>query len=96
MPKRRDAKLLQVLVRQARKNRLVYSRNAASYFLRPKLRSQSTMSIVAPRNQGWRTSSAGAANVSRVVLAGLRASQVPVRSDGQDRHTETRCLAEDE
>ena len=57
-----------------------FSRNAASYFPRPRLRSQTTMSIVAPRNQGWRTSSAGAANVSRVVLAGLRASQSPLRS----------------
>jgi hypothetical protein len=45
-----DAKLLQGLVRQARKDRLVisFSRNAASYFPRPKLRSQTTTSMVAP------------------------------------------------
>ena len=50
MPKRRDAKLLQVLVRQARQNRLVYVILAeiASYFPRPRLRSQTTMSMTVP------------------------------------------------
>jgi hypothetical protein len=42
--KRGDTKLLQVLVRQARENRLVYVILAeiASYFARPRLRSQTT------------------------------------------------------
>ena len=50
VPKCCDAKLLQVLFRQARKNRLVYSfsRNVASYLPRPRLRSQSTTSMRAP------------------------------------------------
>ena len=54
-----------------------FSRKIASYFPRPRLRSQTTMSMMAPHNQGWRTSSAGAANVSRVVLgvSGLRKSR---------------------
>jgi hypothetical protein len=46
----RDPDLLQGLVRQARKDRLVYSfsRNAASYFPRPRLRSQFATSMTAP------------------------------------------------
>jgi len=51
-----------------------FSRNAASYFPRPKLRSQTTTSMMAPHNQWWRASSAGEARVSRVALgfSGLR------------------------
>ena len=48
--KRSDTKLLQVLVRQARENRLVYVILAeiASYFARPRLRSQTTTSMTVP------------------------------------------------
>jgi hypothetical protein len=49
-----DAKLLQVLFRQTRKNRLVYLilAIAASYFPRPRLRSQTTTSMRAPPTHG--------------------------------------------
>src|SRR5277367_6259280 len=33
-----------------------FSRNAASYFPRPRLRSQTTMSMMTPATQGWRAS----------------------------------------
>ena len=42
-----------------------FSRNAASYFPRPRLRSQTTMSMTAPHNQGCCTSSCGPGEVSR-------------------------------
>ena len=50
MTQRRNAKLLQVLVRQTRKNRLVdvVLADTASYCPRPRLRSQTTMSMMAP------------------------------------------------
>ena len=50
MPECRDAKLFQVLSGQAGKNRssISFSRNAASYFPRPRLRSQTTTSMAAP------------------------------------------------
>jgi hypothetical protein len=41
-----------------------FSRNAASYFPRPRLRSQTTMSMTAP-TQGCYTSSCGLGRVSR-------------------------------
>ena len=46
----RDAKLLQGLVRQAGRtvSSISFSRNAASYFPRPRLRSQTTMSMMRP------------------------------------------------
>ena len=53
MPKRGDAKLLQVLRRQAREDRLVYlilAEIAASYFPRPRLRSQTTTSMTRPNS----------------------------------------------
>jgi hypothetical protein len=51
-----------------------FSRNAASYFPRPRLRSQTTMSMTVAPQSWWRTSSAGEARVSRVALgfSGLR------------------------
>ena len=55
MPDRCDAKLLQVLaVRLGRTvSSISFSRKAASYFPRPKLRSQTTMSMMgAPINRG--------------------------------------------
>ena len=33
-----------------------FSRKTASYFLRPRLRSQTTTSMTAPNNRGWHTS----------------------------------------
>ena len=59
MPDDADAKLLQVFrVRLGRTvSSISFSRNAASYFPRPRLRSQTTMSMTGPHNQGWRTSS---------------------------------------
>ena len=50
MPERRYAKLLEVLpVRLGRTvSSISFSRNAASYFPRPRLRSQTTMSMTAP------------------------------------------------
>ena len=42
-----------------------FSRNAASYFPRPRLRSQTTMSIACAHNQWLRTSWFGWAGVSR-------------------------------
>ena len=55
---RRDAEVLQVLRRQAGQNRLVYLilAEAASYFPRPRLRSQTTMSMTGAHNQWLRTS----------------------------------------
>ena len=41
-----------------------FSRKIASYFPRPRLRSQTTMSMTAPQTQGWRTSSNGPGRVS--------------------------------
>jgi hypothetical protein len=49
VPERRYAKLLEVLRREVRQDSLVY---LASYFPRPRLRSQTTMSMTAPHNQG--------------------------------------------
>jgi hypothetical protein len=50
MPECADAKLLEVLRRQARQDvsSISFSRNAASYFPRPRLRSQTTTSIRSP------------------------------------------------
>jgi len=49
VPDDRDAEVFQVLRRQAREtvSSISFSRNAASYFPRPRLRSQATMSIAA-------------------------------------------------
>ena len=77
-----DAKLLQGLVRQARENRLVYVILAECRLILPEAQAPQPDHNVHDdaHNRGRRTSSAGAANVSRVVLAGLRASQSPLRS----------------
>ena len=58
MPNRRDAKLLQGLVRQAREDRDVdvILAESASYFPRPRVRSQFAMSIARAHNQWLRTS----------------------------------------
>jgi hypothetical protein len=47
VPKRNDAKLLQVLRREGRQNfsSMSFSRNSASYFPRPRLGSQTTTSM---------------------------------------------------
>ena len=65
-----NAKLLQVLLRQARQNRLVYFVLAECSLVlsRPRLRSQTTTSMKGAHHQWWRASSAGAARVSRVAL----------------------------
>ena len=76
MPNRRDAKLLQVLVRQARENRLVYLILAECRLILPEAQAPQPDHNVhdGAHNQGWRTSSAGEARVSRVALgfSGLR------------------------
>jgi hypothetical protein len=67
MPECGDAKLFQVLSREARRTRslISFSRKTASYFPRPRPRSQTTTSITAPQTQGCRTSSCGPGRVSR-------------------------------
>ena len=83
VPKRGDAKLLQVLVRQARKNRLVYVilAEAASYFPRPRLRSQTTMSMMAPTIGVAHIICRGSEGVQgRLDYGCLRGSQRPLRS----------------
>jgi hypothetical protein len=59
MPQCGDAELLQVLVREARKNRLVYLVLAEGRLVLPKAKApqQTTTSMSAPRLQGCRTSS---------------------------------------
>ena len=49
-----DAEVLEVLRRQIGRtvSSISFSRNAASYFPRPRLRSQTTMSMTAPYNRG--------------------------------------------
>jgi hypothetical protein len=67
----RDAKLLQVLFRQALKNRLVYLILAENGLVLPEAQVPQPDHNVherAPRNWGWRASSAGETRVSRVVL----------------------------
>ena len=54
MPDCGDAKILQVLRRQVGRtvSSISFSRNAASYFPRPRLRSQTTMSMTARLQSG--------------------------------------------
>jgi hypothetical protein len=54
VPERRYSKLLEVLRRKVRQDRLVYLilANTASYFPRPRLRSQTTMSMTGAHNRG--------------------------------------------
>src|ERR1700758_4812136 len=61
MPDCRDAKLLQGLVRQARKDRLVYLILAECRLILPEAQAprQTTMSITIALNHGWRPSSSG-------------------------------------
>ena len=70
MPECRDAKLLQVLFRQARKNRLVYLILAECRLILPEAQAPQPDHNVhdGAHNRGWRTSSAGKARVSRVAL----------------------------
>jgi hypothetical protein len=65
--KRRDAKLLQVLVRQARENRLVYVILAEDRLVLGETQAPQPDHNVhdGAHNQWWRTSSAGEARVSR-------------------------------
>ena len=76
VPKRRDAKLLQVLVRQARENHLVYVILAEDRLILPEAKAPQPDHNIhdGARNQGWRASSAGETRVSRVALglSGLR------------------------
>ena len=71
-----DAKLLQVLVRQARENRLVYLILAECRLILPEAQAPQPDHNVhdGAHNQWWRASSAGEARVSRVALgfSGLR------------------------
>jgi hypothetical protein len=68
--KRGDTKLLQVLVRQARENRLVYVILAEDYLVLGKAETPQPDHNVHDdaHNRGWRASSAGEARVSRVAL----------------------------
>ena len=63
-----DAKLLQVLVRQARKNRFVYLVLAECSLILPEAEAPQPDHNVhdGAHNQGWRISSARGARVSRV------------------------------
>ena len=74
--KRRDAKLLQVLVRQAWENRLVYVILAEDRLVLAEAQAPQPDHDVheGAHNQWWRASSAGEARVSRVALgfSGLR------------------------
>ena len=76
VPKRRDAKLLQVLCRQVRKDRLVYLILAEGRLVLPEAQAPQPDHNVhdGAHNQWWRASSAGEARVSRVALgfSGLR------------------------
>jgi hypothetical protein len=69
MPDCCDPKLLEGLMRQAWKNRLVYLVVAErrSYLPRPRLRSQTTTSMMAALNREWRASSAGPDKLSRAI-----------------------------
>ena len=73
MPECRDAKLPEVLVRQARKDGLVYLIFAECRLILPEAQAPQPDHNVhrAPRNQRWRVSSAGEARVSRVALMSL-------------------------
>src|SRR6202030_2382763 len=70
VPNRGDAKLLQGLVRQTRKNRLVYVILAEGRLVPPEAEAPQPDHNVhdGAHNQGWRASSAGEARVSRVAL----------------------------
>ena len=70
MPECGDAKLLQVLCRQARKNRLVYLILAECRLVLPEAQAPQPDHNVheGAHNQWWRASSAGEARVSRVAL----------------------------
>jgi hypothetical protein len=67
------AKLLQGLVRQARKNRLVYLILAEGRLVLPEAQAPQPDHNVhdGAHNRGWRASSAGEARVSRVALGVL-------------------------
>ena len=68
-----DAKLLQGLVRQARKNRLVYLIFTECRLILPEAKAPQPDHNVhdGAYNRGWRASSAGEARVSRVALGVL-------------------------
>ena len=70
MPNDCDAKLLQGLVRQARKDRLVNLVLAECRLILPEAQAPQPDHNVhgGAHNQGWRTSSAGEARVSRVAV----------------------------
>src|SRR5262245_22228412 len=76
VPERCDAKLLQVLFRQARKDSLVYLVLAEYRLILPEAQAPQPDHDVhdGAYNRGWRASSAGEARVSRVAL-GSQASQ---------------------
>ena len=67
MPERGDAKLFEVLGGEAREDPLVdlVVAECRLVFSRPRLRSQTTMSMTGAYNRGWRTSSARERSVSR-------------------------------
>ena len=80
VPNRGDAKLLQGLVRQARKNRLVYVILAECRLVLSEAQAPQPDHNVhdGAHNRGWQASSAGEARVSRVALG----------SQGFAEHTE--------
>jgi hypothetical protein len=73
VPQRCDAKLLQVLFRQAWKNRLVYLilAECSSYLPRPRLRSQTTTSMPTSVTEGCRASWSCPEGVSSWALCDL-------------------------
>ena len=86
-------KLLQGLVRQARKNRLVYLVLAECRLILPEAQAPQPDHNVhdGAHNQWWRASSAGGARVSRVALGFSGPSQSPRRSDGNGRSLTLFC-----
>ena len=84
VPKRRDAKLLQVLCRQARKNRLVYVILAECRLILPEAQAPQPDHNVhdGAHNRGWRASSSGGSEgvQGRLDYGCLRGSQRPLRS----------------
>ena len=84
VPERRDAKLLQVLVRQARKDRLVYLILAECRLVLPEAQAPQPDHNVhdGAHNQGWRASSAWGSEGVQGGVGVLGASQSPLRSYG--------------
>ena len=76
----------------SRHSTISFWRKAGSYFPRPRLRSQTTMSMTVPQTQGCSTSSCGPGRVSRrFQMGGFRCQSVSVSKQCHARGSRIQC-----